>query len=237
MILACQNVSKAFGTDVILDEVSFHIEEHEKAAIVGANGAGKTTLLKIIVGQMQPDSGTVALSRGRTMGYLAQNQDLSSEETIYSFVRSVKKDLLALEDRLRTLEHQMRSAQGEELEQRMAEYNRIQEQFERSNGYSVSSEITGVLKGLGFSEDEFDRKVSTLSGGQKTRAALGRLLLAAPDVLLLAEDRQGPALVLVEESLQLLLRLRDEVPKAVLIVSDHHALLSGRLNHPPHFPV
>ena len=187
MILACQNVSKAFGTDVILDEVSFHIEEHEKAAIVGANGAGKTTLLKIIVSQMQADSGIVSLSRGKTLGYLAQNQELSSDETIYSFVSSVKKDLFDMEERLRTLEREMRSAHGDDLEKRMAEYNRVQEQFERGNGYSASSEITGVLKGLGFSEEDFDRKVSTLSGGQKTRAALGRLLLAVPDILLLDE--------------------------------------------------
>ena len=187
MILSCQNISKAFGTEVILQNASFHIEEHEKTALVGMNGAGKTTLLKIIAGELPPDDGTVMISRGKTLGYLRQNQEVSGDDTIYSFVLEEKKDLLDMEDRLRRIEQVMKTAGEDELEKLMADYNRISEEFERSNGYAVRSETTGVLKGLGFTEADFDRKVSTLSGGQKTRVAMGRLLLSSPDILMLDE--------------------------------------------------
>ncbi len=187
MILSCQNISKAFGTEVILQNASFHIEEHEKTALVGMNGAGKTTLLKIIAGELPPDDGTVMISRGKTLGYLRQNQEVSGDDTIYSFVLEEKKGLLDMEDRLRRIEQVMKTAGEDELEKLMADYNRISEEFERSNGYAVRSETTGVLKGLGFTEADFDRKVSTLSGGQKTRVAMGRLLLSSPDILMLDE--------------------------------------------------
>ena len=187
MILSCQNISKAFGTEVILQNASFHIEEHEKTALVGMNGAGKTTLLKIIAGELPPDDGTVMISRGKTLGYLRQNQEVSGNDTIYSFVLEEKKGLLDMEDRLRRIEQVMKTAGEDELEKLMADYNRISEEFERSNGYAVRSETTGVLKGLGFTEADFDRKVSTLSGGQKTRVAMGRLLLSSPDILMLDE--------------------------------------------------
>ena len=187
MILSCQNISKAFGTEVILQNASFHIEEHEKTALVGMNGAGKTTLLKIIAGELPPDDGTVMISRGKTLGYLRQNQEVSGNDTIYSFVLEEKKGLLDMEDRLRRIEQVMKTAGEDELEKLMADYNRISEEFERSNGYAVRSETTGVLKGLGFTEADFDRKVSTLSGGQKTRVAMGRLLRSSPDILMLDE--------------------------------------------------
>lgn len=187
MILACQNISKAFGTNEILKDASFHIEEREKAALVGINGAGKSTLFKIIVGEMTADTGEVILSKGKTLGYLAQHQDLTGDLTIYEEVLQAKQDLIRMEERLRALEEEMKHEQGERLEELMNTYTRLSHTFELENGYAYRSEVIGVLKGLGFEPEEFEKKVSTLSGGQKTRVALGRLLLTKPDVILLDE--------------------------------------------------
>ena len=187
MILACQNINKAFGTNVILKDASFHIEEKEKAAIVGINGAGKSTLLKIIMKQIPADSGEVILAKDRTIGYLAQHEAVSSGNTIYEELLEVKQDIFELERHIRTLELQMKSQSGVELEQPLELYNRLNTEFEQKNGYACKSEIVGVLKGLGFTEDEFSKQVDTLSGGQKTRVALGKLLLAKPDLILLDE--------------------------------------------------
>ena len=187
MILACQNINKAFGTNVILKDASFHIEEKEKAAIVGINGAGKSTLLKIIMKQIPADSGEVILAKDRTIGYLAQHEAVSSGNTIYEELLEVKQDIFELERHIRMLELQMKSQSGGELEQTLELYNRLNTEFEQKNGYACKSEIVGVLKGLGFTEDEFSKQVDTLSGGQKTRVALGKLLLAKPDLILLDE--------------------------------------------------
>lgn len=187
MILSCQNIVKSFGTDVIIKGGSFHIEENEKAAIVGINGAGKTTLLRIIAGESSPDSGTVTLAKGSTLGYLKQHQDVSSTASIYDELLSVKEDLLQMERRLREIEHEMKHLGGEKLQTLMEQYNRISTEFEHRNGYAIQSEVTGILKGLGFTEDEFSKQICTLSGGQKTRVALGKLLLSEPDILLLDE--------------------------------------------------
>ena len=187
MILACQNINKAFGTNVILKDASFHIEEKEKAAIVGINGAGKSTLLKIIMKQIPADSGEVILAKDRTIGYLAQHEAVSSGNTIYEELLEVKQDIFELERHIRTLELQMKSQSGGELEQTLELYNRLNTEFEQKNGYACKSEIVGVLKGLGFTEEEFSKQVDTLSGGQKTRVALGKLLLAKPDLILLDE--------------------------------------------------
>ena len=187
MILACSSICKAFGGDEILKNVSFHIEEHEKAAIVGINGAGKSTLLKIIVGELPADSGEVVISKGKTLGYLAQDQDLLSHRTIYDEMVEAKRPVIEMEQTLRQLEKDMKTASGEELENKMASYSRLSHQFELINGYAWKSEIVGVLKGLGFSEDDFQKQISTLSGGQKTRVSLGKLLLLNPDIILLDE--------------------------------------------------
>lgn len=187
MILSCNNITKTFGTDAILSDCSFHIEEREKAAIVGPNGAGKSTLLKIIMGRLPADDGTVTISKDKTLGYLAQHQNLSSDGTIYDELLSVKKDIIALEEKIRETEQQMKNATGEQLDTLLDLYTKMNHQFELENGYAYQSEIVGVLKGLGFTEDDFSLPVNTLSGGQKTRVALGKLLLSKPDIILLDE--------------------------------------------------
>ena len=187
MILSCQNISKAFVENQVLKNVSFHIEDHEKAAIVGINGAGKTTLLRIIVGEMTPDDGQVVLAKDKTLGYLAQNSTVDTSHTIYEELLSVKADLLRLEEKIRECENNMKHADGDALEDLMKQYTSLTHAFETGDGYLYRSELVGVLKGLGFTEDEFSKPVATLSGGQKTRVALGRLLLQNPDLIILDE--------------------------------------------------
>lgn len=183
MILSCQNIRKEFPDNIVLSNVSFHIEDHEKAAVVGINGAGKTTLLRIIVGELSADEGQVVLAKGKTFGYLAQNADLNSENTIYDELLSVREDLIALERRIRELEISMKDADKTLMDQ----YSLLTHRFEADGGYLYKSELVGVLKGLGFTEEEFSKPISTLSGGQKTRVALGKLLLLSPDLIILDE--------------------------------------------------
>lgn len=187
MLLACQNISKAFGTKEILHDVNFHINEKEKIAIVGINGSGKTTLLKIIMGEETPDNGQVIIAKDTTIGYLSQHQDISFDNTIYGEMLATKQYILDLETSIRKLEKNMKHAEGEKLEKILETYNRLSSKYDRDNGYSYESEITGVLKGLGFSPEDYDRHINTLSGGQKMRIALGRLLLTRPDLIILDE--------------------------------------------------
>lgn len=187
MILSCQNISKAFAETPILSNVSFHIEDYEKAAIVGINGAGKTTLLRILIGELVPDDGLVVLSKDKKIGYLAQNSTVDSERTIYDELLSVKQELIDLEEKMRSCEENMKHATEDTLEELMKQYTSYTHAFELNNGYAYKSELVGVLKGLGFTEEEFSKKISTLSGGQKTRVALGRLLLLSPDLIILDE--------------------------------------------------
>ncbi len=187
MILSCQDIGKSFGDISILSHVSFHIDDYEKAAIVGINGAGKTTLLKTIVGEYAADEGLVTFGKGVTWGYLAQQDALNTEYTIYDELLSVKQNLIDLEQKIRTAEGLMNSTEGAALEELMNNYARLTHQFEDQGGYIYQSELVGVLKGLGFSQEEFDKPVNTLSGGQKTRVALGKLLLQKPDLIILDE--------------------------------------------------
>ena len=187
MILSVSNIHKSFQEVPVLQNVSFHIEEYDKAAIVGINGAGKTTLLRIIMGEIPADEGIVTLSKGKTVGYLSQHQSVSGENTIYDELLSVKQDIIDLEHQMRAVELQMKSASEERLDVLMKTYADLTHAFESANGYAYKSELTGVLKGLGFAEDEFSHSISTLSGGQKTRVALGKLLLLNPDLIILDE--------------------------------------------------
>ncbi|MDE7063701.1 MAG: ABC-F family ATP-binding cassette domain-containing protein [Lachnospiraceae bacterium] len=187
MILACQNISKAFGTDTVIANASFHIEEHEKTAIVGINGAGKSTLLKIIVGELPPDSGEVIIAKGKSIGYLAQYQPKEGTGTIYEEVLNACEDLIKQEEKLASMEAEMQHVVPEELEHFVERYLRFRQSFESLGGLTFRSEIGGVLKGLGFTPEEFDKPVADLSGGQKTRVALGKLLVTKPDIILLDE--------------------------------------------------
>lgn len=215
MILACQNISKSFGAAEVLKEVQFHIEEREKVALVGINGAGKSTLLKIIIGEETADAGQVIRGKDKTIGYLAQNQEESFENTIYEEMLSVKQHIIDLDQQIRQTEQDMKHAQGEELDTLLHTYDRLNHAFELENGYAYKSEINGVLKGLGFTEADYNTKISTLSGGQKTRVALGRLLLSKPDVVLLDE----PTNHLDTDSISWLEGYLNSYDGAVLIVS------------------
>lgn len=187
MILSCQNICKSFGEEDVLKNVSFGVEEYEKVAIVGINGAGKSTLLKIIMQEMSADDGSVTLAKGKTIGYLAQHQDISFHHTIYEEVLEAKRYVIDMEERIRQMEADMNRFQGKELEEHLENYHKLLHEFEALDGYSYHSEVTGILKGLGFAEEEFSQQVEALSGGQKTRVALAKLLVTRPDVILLDE--------------------------------------------------
>lgn len=215
MILSCQNICKAFGEKVILNDASFHIEDREKVALIGCNGAGKTTLLRIIMQELSADSGTVVLARDKNIGYLAQYQDIHGHHTIYEELLTTKQHIIDMERRIRNMEQEMNTVTGDELNRLMETYTRLTHQFELENGYAYKSELTGVLKGLGFTEEDYDKQIETLSGGQKTRVALGKMLLSKPDILLLDE----PTNHLDMESISWLETYLLNYPGAVFIVS------------------
>ena len=187
MILSVSNINKSFSEKIILENISFHLEDYDKAALVGINGVGKTTLLRIIVGEMPADDGLVTFSKGKSYGYLAQNTEISTDATIYDTLLQVKGHLLQLEQEIRNVEKQMKYVEGAELEALMNQYSNMTHSYEMEGGYQYQSELVGVLKGLGFLEEEFSKPLSTLSGGQKTRVALGKLLLTKPDFIILDE--------------------------------------------------
>ena len=215
MILSCQSICKSFGEKVILQDASFHIEEREKAALIGNNGAGKTTLLRIIMQEISADSGQVVIAKDKKIGYLAQYQDIHGHHTIYEELMTTKQYILDMEDKIRSLEQEMKYVAGNKLESLMNSYTRLTHQFELENGYAYKSEIIGVLKGLGFNEEDYDKQIENLSGGQKTRVALGKLLISKPDILLLDE----PTNHLDMESIAWLETYLLNYPGAVFIVS------------------
>ena len=215
MILSCQSICKSFGEKVILQDASFHIEEREKAALIGNNGAGKTTLLRIIMQEISADSGQVVIAKDKKIGYLAQYQDIHGHHTIYEELMTTKQYILDMEDKIRSLEQEMKYVAGDKLESLMNSYTRLTHQFELENGYAYKSEIVGVLKGLGFEEEDYSKQIENLSGGQKTRVALGNLLISKPDILLLDE----PTNHLDMESIAWLETYLLNYPGAVFIVS------------------
>nr|MCR5468481.1 ATP-binding cassette domain-containing protein [Lachnospiraceae bacterium] len=187
MILNVNSLSKSFGTDEIVKDASFHVEDNEKVAIVGINGAGKSTLLKMITGELSADSGEVTLAKNAKIGYLAQSNDNSDDNTIYDEVLTARPEILEMESELRSMEEEMNHISHDELEAHMDKYHRLTDTFDSQGGNTYRSEVSGVLKGLGFSESEFSKKMEELSGGQKTRVNLARLLVLKPDLLMLDE--------------------------------------------------
>ena len=187
MILQVSNINKYFNDNHILKDVSFHMNEYDKTALVGINGSGKTTLIRIIMNELDKDSGNISLNKGISVGYLPQNAIIDSDATIYEEVLKVKEALMSDEQTLRNMEKEMGDVKGRELEALMEDYHKLEEAFDRAGGYRIASDISGTLKGLGFSEEEFNKPVNTLSGGQKTRVALSKLLVGTPDMIILDE--------------------------------------------------
>ncbi len=226
MILSCQNITKAFSDTDILSDISFQINEGEKVALIGINGCGKSTLLKIITGEISKDSGQVIVAKDTRVGYLAQHPSHNSEKTIYEEVLSVKQDIIDAENKLREYEVKMKKVQGEELENLYKDYNLLMHEFESRNGYAYKSEVLGVLNGLGFKESDYERPVNSLSGGQKTRVALGKILLENPDLLILDE----PTNHLDIESISWLEGFLASYKGAVLIVAHDRYFLDRIVN-------
>lgn len=227
MILSVNNIDKTFIDNHVLKNVSFHLNEYDKTALVGINGSGKTTLIRIIMGEIAADNGIVTLAKGATIGYLPQNAIIDSDNTIYEEVLTVKADLLKDEQTLRDMESQMGTLSGTELEDFINKYHELQNAFERNGGYQLQSEVSGTLKGLGFSENDFDHKVVTLSGGQKTRVALAKLLVGSPDLIILDE----PTNHLDMSSIVWLENYLLNYKGTVLIVSHDRYFLDRVVNH------
>lgn len=222
MVLACHNITKAFGEQCIVKDSSFHIEHREKAALVGVNGAGKSTLLKMIMKELSLDAGEIILAKGKTIGYLSQHQEFPAQQSLYEEVKSARADIFSLEETIQALAQELEHLSGSELESKLSTYNRLREEFDLKNGYACESEIIGILKGLGFAESDFPKMVTTFSGGQKTRVALCKLLLTKPDILLLDEPTNHldlPSIAWLETYLR-------TYPGAVLIVSHDRYFLN-----------
>ncbi len=226
MVLSCQNICKTFVEKPILNHISFHLNENDRLAIIGYNGAGKSTLLKILVGELSADEGEISMKKDASLGYLAQHQDHSFHRTIFDELLSVKQEIIELDHQMRVYEQEMEHLSGEALEQKMNQYTNATHRFEQLNGFAYKSEITGILKGLGFTEEDFKKQINTLSGGQMTRVALGKLLLKNPDILLLDE----PTNHLDVESIRWLENYLSHYNGAVIIVSHDRYFLDKIVN-------
>lgn len=226
MILSCQNICKTFVEKPVLQNISFHLNENDRLAIIGYNGAGKSTLLKILIGEISYDEGEISLKKDASIGYLAQHQDHTFHHTIFDELLSVKKEVIELDEQMRTYEQEMKHLTGDALEQKMNQYTNATHRFEQLNGFAYKSEITGILKGLGFSEEDFTKEINTLSGGQRTRVALGKLLLKNPDILLLDE----PTNHLDVDSIRWLENYLSHYKGAMIIVSHDRYFLDKIVN-------
>lgn len=187
MILNATNISKSFGSNEIIKDATFLVNEHEKVAIVGVNGAGKTTLLKILTGEESADSGSITLAKDAKLGYLRQINNVDSALSIIDELYTVIEPILKMEKRMSQMQEDMKHLTGSELEELYSSYTALTHSYELMDGYAAKSRVVGILKGLGFEEIDFDRKINTLSGGQKTRVFLAKLLLEEPDIILLDE--------------------------------------------------
>ena len=212
MLIECSNIKKSFQGIPLLKDVTFKVDNHDKIAIIGVNGAGKTTILKIISGEEEYDSGNLFCNKDLSLSYLKQQHDLNMNKTVYETGLDVFSSLIAIENKLRELEIIMSNNHSEKI---LSEYDRLTHEFQQKDGYSYPSKLTGVLKGLGFSEEEFNYKVSMLSGGQKTRLALARMLLQEPKLLLLDE----PTNHLDSMAINFLESYLKNYPHAMIIVS------------------
>lgn len=187
MLLACSHVDKRFNDVPLFSDVTFHINEMERVALVGSNGAGKTTLLRIIAGELTADAGEIITAKDKTIGYLPQQLGYHSENSIYDELLEVKSEIVGLDHSIRNLEEQMQHVSGKDLESLLEKYHRLQTEFEAKDGYACKSQIMGIINGLGFGGKDMEQCINTLSGGQRTRVALGKLLLLEPDLLILDE--------------------------------------------------
>ena len=215
MILSCQNITKSFGDKDVLKKITFHINDHEKVALIGNNGAGKTTLFHIITKELDADAGEISIKKDASIGYLSQHHDYTSTNTVYDELLVVKTDVIRMEEQLRQMEDEMKHLTEENLDAHMKAYHDKMHAFDLAGGYTYKSDIQGILRGLQFKEEDFVKPVSTLSGGERTRLLLGRILLEKPDLILLDE----PTNYLDIESVRWLENYLLNVKSAVLVVS------------------
>ena len=231
IILSCKDICKSYGIRDVLKDITFSINDGDKVGIIGSNGEGKSTLFKIITKELSQDSGEIFIDKNRTIGYLTQHVDLDMENTIYDEMNLVFKDLLDIEEKLHILEEKMAEPYTEENaashEKAIKDYTTLQDLYSHKGGYTYKGEISRVLKGLGFIEDDFNNIINTLSGGQKTRVALCKLLLKKPDIILLDE----PTNHLDLEAIEWLEEYLKNYKGTVLIISHDRFFLDAVTNN------